>query len=414
MNLVSQHEQRLFVVSLVVSGLIWLLLFVATLGTILLYVLLIFIAYLFAQSAFIARLKGNGICVSASQYPHIHQALIAACERIGQTKIPTAYVLRSNALHALATRFLTRHYIVLHSQLLEEINDNSDALAFYIGQQLGHVQRNHHVWKWFLFPASIVPILGFAYRRAQVYSCDLYGVACSQTTETALNALALQASGYSQTAKLNRASFIEQSQDSSGFWMSLHELTSDQPWLSKRMAHIQNLATNTVSPLPRRHWLATIVALFIPRLGVQGSVSVVLFIALFGLLAALFSVHLKGLMFSRDIGYSDAYEASMPITVKIEQYLEEYNAWPTTMMDLGYNDYFVENESPNFVAYLHHEGAFGVEIAVQIGFDLDNLPMLLVYIPKMNGGQLVWHCRYVNVDMPELLPKLCQIEYGEQ
>lgn len=414
MNLVSQHEQRLFVASLVVSTLIWLLLLVVTLGTILLYLLLIFIAYLFMQSAFIAHLKGNGIHIHSNQYPHLYQALIDACACIGQDKIPTAYMLRANYFNALATRFLTRQYLVLHSQLLDELKDKPEALAFYIGQELGHVQRNHHLWKWVLFPASIIPILGFAYRRAQAYSCDLYGLACSQNSEVALNALAVIASGHSHSATFNRAEFIEQSKGSSGFWMSLHELTSDQPWLTKRMARMQNLAADTRIQLPRRHWLAKMVALFIPRLGVQGSVSVVLFIAIFGILAALFSVHLKGLMLSRDIGYTEAYEASLPITAKVEQYLEEYNAWPTTMQDLGYGDYFIENAIPNFVAYLHHEGAFGVEVAVQIGFDLDNLPMMLIYIPKMSGGQLIWHCRFVNVDMPELLPKACQLEYGEQ
>ena len=60
-KLVYPKERTLGTITLVVGVIAWLLLILGTVGVALLFVLLGFIGYLFAQSALIAWLRGTGV-----------------------------------------------------------------------------------------------------------------------------------------------------------------------------------------------------------------------------------------------------------------------------------------------------------------------------------------------------------------
>ncbi len=105
--MVYPRERTLGAITLVLGIVIWLLLVVGTFGIALLFVVVGFIAYLFAQSALIAHIKGNGVELTPAQFPDLHAPLVACCDRLQIAKRPKAYVLNGNAgLNAFATKFL--------------------------------------------------------------------------------------------------------------------------------------------------------------------------------------------------------------------------------------------------------------------------------------------------------------------
>ena len=62
--------------------------------TILFLVIIGFIAYVFARSAVIAHLKGNGIEVSETQFPDLNNQFAQCCQALAISKRPGAPYLR--------------------------------------------------------------------------------------------------------------------------------------------------------------------------------------------------------------------------------------------------------------------------------------------------------------------------------
>jgi Zn-dependent protease with chaperone function len=286
MDRIYPKEKTLFALSLAVSAVFWLIVLAATLGTALVYVALYFVAYLFAHSGLICYLRGNAVRISETQFPDLHARLEQCCERLGM-RLPEAYVLQAGgALNAFATRFLGRNFVVLYSDVLEALEERPDALNFYLGHELGHIHRNHLRWAPVLFPAGLLPLLGAAYSRAREYTCDRYGLDCCAALEDAEVAVGALAAG-KRWRLLSGQHFAEQSSNTEGFWMSFHELLSDYPWLTKRMAAIRALAAGRVAAHPARHALAWALAAFCPRTGLPAGGGGLVVIAVIGMLAAI-------------------------------------------------------------------------------------------------------------------------------
>lgn len=91
MDLVYKNEKPLLIIAAVFSAIFWLALIVGTLGIALLYLLLGYLFFLFAHSAFISHLKGSGVRISQDQYPDLHERLVRSCEKVGVKEIPGAY-----------------------------------------------------------------------------------------------------------------------------------------------------------------------------------------------------------------------------------------------------------------------------------------------------------------------------------
>jgi Tfp pilus assembly major pilin PilA len=69
--------------------------------------------------------------------------------------------------------------------------------------------------------------------------------------------------------------------------MSFHELVGDYPWLTKRVAEITAVGQGATAEHPRRNPFAWILAAFVPRFGAAGSASLIITIAMIGILAAI-------------------------------------------------------------------------------------------------------------------------------
>jgi Zn-dependent protease with chaperone function len=284
-KLVYKTEKMLFLLHFVLATLLWLVLIVSTMGVALVYVLAFFISYLFAQSALIAWVKGNGVQISKEQFPDLYQRYSHCCETLGVTSYPDAYLINgAGVLNAFATRFLGRHFVVLYSNVVDSMENNPEAINFYIGHELGHIQRKHLQWGAYLWPSTILPLIGAAYSRAREYTCDQFGRACCSESQAAVQGLVALAAGEKRWATLSVPAYLTQAEATSGFWMSFHELLADYPWLVKRAARLHD----PVYAAPNRNPLAWLLALFIPRFGLGGGMAGMMsMIVVIGIVAAI-------------------------------------------------------------------------------------------------------------------------------
>lgn len=393
MTLVHKNETPLFVISVIFGSLVWLAAIGATFGLILVYVLLGLLAYLFAQSGFIAHLRGNAVELGPDQFPDLYKLYRECCETLEMETVPRAYLLMSEGLlNALATRFLRRHYVVLYSSVVEALRSRPEALRFYFGHELGHIKRGHLNLRWLLFPALILPLLGAAYRRAQEYTCDLHGLATSKSPGDAMAALALLGTGGERLPQVNVRRFIAQQAETGGFWMSFHELTSDYPWLCKRLARVATAngtaPEGSISATPRRNFFAWLLALFVPRIGVPGSggvVSLLMVVAVIGILAAI------AIPAYQDYTARAQVAQVMPMLEQVEAaaapYVEREQAYPSSPEDIGLPE-FIEQGPVSDLAI----GDEGIELTLRSANAALNGKTIILGAQSLPDGRIGWNC----------------------
>lgn len=331
MDLVYKNERSLFVVMLVLSLVVWAGLVAGIGGAVVGYAVMFFLFYCFAQSALISYIKGNAVRITADQFPDLDAQINACCAKLGQERVPDAYLLQmGGSLNAFATRFLGRDFLVLYSDVVDGLHDNPDALNFYIGHEIGHIKRKHLSWGTVLLPASVLPLIGAAYSRAREYTCDRHGLAACEQPLNAEFGMAALAAGGRRWRTMNNSAFIAQSRETEGFWMSFHELVGDYPWLVKRMAAIRALAAGQEPRQPRRHFLATLLALFVPRLGGAAAGSLGGLIALVAVAGILAAVAIPAYQeYTQKAVVMGAYATGQQASAKVEHYLAEHGRIPT-------------------------------------------------------------------------------------
>ncbi|XYJ10250.1 M48 family metalloprotease [Telluria sp. B2] len=328
MDLVYKNEKTLFVLMLVLSLIVWAALVLGMGWGVLSYALMFFLFYCFAQSALISYIKGTGVRITAEQFPDLDRQILACCAKLGLEREPEAYLLQmGGSLNAFATRFLGRDFLVLYSDVVDGLHDNPDALNFYIGHEIGHIKRKHLSWATVLLPASILPLVGAAYSRAREYTCDRHGLAACEQPINAEFGMAALAAGDKRWRTMNKSAFIAQSRETEGFWMSFHELVGDYPWLVKRMAAVRALAAGQEVQQPRRHWLAALMALFVPRMGAGGAGGVVVLAVVAGIVAAVGIPAYQA--YQQKAVVASAYAAGQSASAKVEAYLVEHGSIPT-------------------------------------------------------------------------------------
>ena len=265
-----RHENPLFWISAYFAVTIWIFLFIFTFGLIIPILIFLGIIAVFAHSLLITWIKGNSVKVTKDQFPDLWEQYEYCCARLGITnKRPELYLAQADGmLNAIATRFMRRDYVVLLSDVVDALEEKPEAIKFYMGHELGHIQQRHLTRHWWLWPGLFYPLVGPAYSRACEYTCDRYGYACCNNLEDAKRALAVVVAGSIRWKRLNFKAFEAQALESGGFWMSVNELTSDYPWLCKRMAVLEDRNKT----FPRRSVWAFMIAMLSPRMGYGGAV----------------------------------------------------------------------------------------------------------------------------------------------
>ena len=401
---VFPRDRALTVVSMVIGVLVWAsvaaivslsgaraLMGVAT--TVLVAVLLSFIAYVFAKSAAIAHLRGNAIEVTEHQLPDIFKQLSACCQALGISKYPAMYVQNGNGvMNAFATWFLGRRYVILLSGVVDAMETNPNGVRFYIGHELGHVLRHDNPLLGFLrWPALRLPLLGAAFSRARESTCDLHGLACSQSPESATRSLAALSAGARSWANVSLDGYRRQVAAAKGFWMSFHELVSSYPWTAKRA--IRLLDKNP--EIPRRNPFAYLLALFVPYAGRMGAgMGMLIYVYFIGVLAAIAIPAYQD--YTVRAMLTGAAAESQPARQQLVQYYLAKKSLPASLSDAG-----VAEQLPNGVQLSLNSEGMVLTVHSKRGE--------LVFTPKRDPqGQITWVCTG-GVDVkPQQLPPSCR------
>lgn len=402
MNRTYGHERTLFAVALVISILFWVTVIVLTMGIALVYLVLAFIAYLFVQSAFISWLRGNGVQITAHQFPELDAQFERCCRKLEMAVKPDIYLVNSEGiLNALATKFLGQHFIVLYSEVVEALEDRPEALNFYIGHELGHVKQKHLNWGPVLWPALLLPHLGTAYSRAREYTCDLYGLACCANREDAERALAVLASGDALWKRLNLEQYRAQVAGTGGFWMSFHEYTADYPWLVKRLEHIRAADEMSIRELPRRSFFAFLLACFVPRLGVGGGAGILIVVAMVGVIAAIAIPAYQD--YTVRAAVASAINETTPLRAQLTTYYTETETWPSTLDEIDFTGEL--NVGTVSTTYLDEDGDLVIVLGELAGVAAGKMFYFTPYLDENETVQMA--CVNMNMEAQHL-PTICR------
>jgi Zn-dependent protease with chaperone function len=184
----------------------------------------------------IGRIRGNGVRVTATQFPALHAAIVRHSATLDLATVPDVFLLQAGGLlNAFATRFLGRDFVVLYSDVLAMAEREGQAVVGWIvAHELAHVRRGHLKHRWITTPARLVPYLGAAYSRACEYTCDRIAARCQP--DGAVEGLLTLAAGPALYRRVDAREFADQVQTETGFWVRRAELMSAHPTLPKRVA----------------------------------------------------------------------------------------------------------------------------------------------------------------------------------
>jgi Zn-dependent protease with chaperone function len=241
---IHPKERRYYAIMLVFSMLVYAGLVVIAVSTPAAIGGIVFYAGLFALIVFMThglmmgRIRGNGVRVTATQFPALHAAVVQHSETLGLAKVPDVFLLQAGGLlNAFATRFLGRDFVVLYSDVLAMAErEGKPVVGWIVAHELSHVRRGHLKRRWMILPGRLIPYLGAAYSRACEYTCDHMAAHCQP--DGAVDGLLTLAAGPELYRRVDAREFAEQVKTEAGFWVRRAELMSTHPTLPKRVAAV--------------------------------------------------------------------------------------------------------------------------------------------------------------------------------
>lgn len=391
-DLVYPRERTLGLITLCLGVLAWLALIAGTFGGALVVLLLGFLIYLFTQSALISHIKGNGVELNAQQFPDLHAQFVGCCQRLQISTLPQAFVLSGGGvLNAFATRFLGRQYVVLLSDVVDAMQEHPDGVRFYFGHELGHLKMKHLVGQLFRWPVLWLPLLGAAYSRAREITCDLHGAACCQTGEGAARAVAALAAGGHRWKQVNLAAYKDQAFQSSGFWMSFHEIISGYSWVAKRALRVSDPQAQP----PDRSKLAYVFAAVVPYAGrLGGGFGLLILVYIVAVLAAVAVPAYQDYVVKAKV--AEAVVLSEPARNALAKHYTTHEQVPDSLQDAG-----IAPQLPNGIT---------LELQPDDMVLIVKLPQGdIVFSPsKDKANQITWACEGGTGLKPSLLPPSCR------
>ena len=270
-NLTLAKERTYFLVLAIISALVWLVCVVTVVPIIGVLAGAFFIW--FAHGMLIARIKSEAVKVDEKQYPELARSFAAVCHDLQMKRVPDLYLMQAGGLlNAFATRFAARDFVVVYSDLVEAYGPESGEIKFLLGHEIGHIRSRHILKNMLLVPGLFLPLIGSAYSRACESSCDRHGALASGDADASVRAMMVLSGGRDAGKTLTPSPFSAQHHEARGFFVSLHELFSGYPTLSKRVSDLLDLRNGSSTPRPSRSPLAYLIALFCPgaRYGIFG------------------------------------------------------------------------------------------------------------------------------------------------
>jgi len=285
-TLTASKERTYFVLVALFSVLVWGLLAVTVFG--LIYAAILAVLLWLGNGLMTASLRSEAVRVDERQMPELHASFREVCARLGVAQLPALYVVQAGGvLNAFAARHAGRDFVVVFSDFLEALGPDSAEMKFILGHELGHLKSRHLLKGIVLAPGLFCPLIGPAYRRSWESSCDRHGAFACADVDSAVRAMLTLSGGRERGRSLNAEAFAGQHRDERGFFVSLHELVSAYPTLSRRVTDLLALRGGEPARSPERNPLAYPVALFFPGGQTGAPTNALVLIVVIGLLAAM-------------------------------------------------------------------------------------------------------------------------------
>lgn len=213
---------------------------------------------LFGEKSIRLTFKANAVRVTETQYPWVHQRLVAVCEVFDVDEPPELYVSQTPLVNAGAVG-LDHPFIVLNSSTIEVLDE--DEIEAVIGHEVGHILSGHALYRTMLFillrfTFTRYPLAGVAVRpvlyallewsRKAELSCDRAGVLATQQPRVMMSAL-MKIAGGSRGEDLDLDAFIAQSDEYrdggdtlDGIYKMLAALGATHPFAVVRVAELRD------------------------------------------------------------------------------------------------------------------------------------------------------------------------------
>jgi hypothetical protein len=285
---------------------------------------------------------------------------------------------------------------VLYSDIVDALARHPDSVNFYIGHELGHIDRKHLNWALPLWPASLLPVLGYAYSRAREYTCDRYGIFCCERKGDAMFALAVLASGTERWRKIDMKEFVAQSKETGAFWMSFHEFTAGYPWLCKRMSWLRAIVAKQEPEFPRRNFISFLLSLFVPSIGISrsggGIVNLMVVVAVIGILSAVaLPAYQDYITTANRAKVLPAFDYREQISEAMNPYIIDNSELPFTLEQIG-----LSSHPP--VTVIETLAIVESRIVLTLTTRFSGEEDTIVLIPYVEDGDLFWSCSEGTLD----------------
>jgi type II secretory pathway pseudopilin PulG len=209
--------------------------------------------------------------------------------------------------------------------------------------------------------------------------------------ENAARAMAALAAGSRRWQQLEVAAFERQAVQSSGFWMSFHELTSGYPWLTKRVVRVMD----PNAAVPRRNAFAYLLALCVPYAGrLGGGFGFLILVYLIFVLAAVAIPAYHD--YQARAALSVALSGTQPARDALTQYYLRNGKIPESLEAAG-----IDPQLPG---------------GAQLSLDVQNMALTvsvtqgeLVLTPRKDAqGRIIWGCTHGEGLRPNQVPPMCR------
>lgn len=191
---------------------------------------------------------GTLVRVSSRQFPELYEIATVAAERLASDQIPV-YVKRQSEMNIYTLGFWQRPIIVLTSSLVDQMP--LDALQFFIGREIGHIQGGHTWLRTLLKPLGAdIPIIGKLFNSVifgdwmnrTEFTADRAGFIACRSLTTAVTTMLKFGVGIRLYEKLDIREFLEQINEVRNVSGHLTEIMAEQPYLTQRIRSLVRFA----------------------------------------------------------------------------------------------------------------------------------------------------------------------------
>ena len=191
---------------------------------------------------------GTLVRVSPRQFPELHDIAVMAAERLGGPPMPV-YVKRQSEMNIYTLGLWQQPLIVLTSSLVDQMP--LDALQFFIGREIGHIQAGHTWLRTLLKPLGAdIPIIGKLFNSVifgdwmnrTEFTADRAGFIACRSLTTSVSTMLKFGVGIRLYEKLDIREFLEQINEVRNVRGHLTEIIAEQPYLVQRIRSLVRFA----------------------------------------------------------------------------------------------------------------------------------------------------------------------------